>query len=119
MLKDKRGETIYDYITRFCLPHFRDAVDRKLIQHAIKHNHWSTPNLGTRSMSILFLELCSVYLAWLRCFFACYLICLSAYCFVKKERVVAGLVMFSLAMMCSMWLLQEEQVLKVKAGPDS
>ena len=70
-------------------------------------------------MSILFLELCSVYLTWLRCVFACYFICLSAYCFVKKELFIAGLVMFSLSMMCSMWLLQEEQVPKVKAGPDS
>jgi hypothetical protein len=62
MLKDKQGESVYDYVSRFAPSTFKAEIDRKLVQHSINKNLSNFPFEGTRLLPLLLEELANKYI---------------------------------------------------------
>lgn len=66
MVKDKQGESVFEYAARYSSPSFKTELDRKIIQHTVSRKLESMPLKGTAILPLLLEELCYYHFKLLR-----------------------------------------------------
>ena len=77
MLKDRHGESLFDYLSRHTTSEaFRQELDRRIVQHSISNKLESVPFSGVNILPLLLQELCFYYIKVCR---VVYVIALSSF----------------------------------------
>ena len=108
MLKDKHGESVFDYAVRFASVSFRKEIDRRLLQHYISQGKTNFTFLEAQQLSLLLEELAFKFISQVRLIYSgVYIVFLVYYSF-RVNMITIGFGLVTLLLQWAMFILREE-----------
>ena len=110
MLKDKHGESVFDYAVRFASVSFRKEIDRKLLQHFISQGKTNFTFVEAQQLPLLLEELAFKFINHVRVMYSVVYIVFLVYYSFRVNMITISFGLVSLLLQWIMFILREESL---------